>query len=389
MRIGIVTTSYPRAPTDPAGGFVAGLARWLAARGAAVDVVAAGPGADRDGAIAIHRVDGRHLFYGDGAPAALAASFWARVRAPWFAARLLRAAARLRPVDLWISHWLVPCAVAVETLRPRRGPPHLAIAHGSDVRLLEQLRPLACALGRSSARLVFVSGELRARFAALSGRPTGVVCAMATEEVSTLAPPAGRFTALFLGRLVPQKGPDLFLAAARALAGVDFLLAGDGPCAFELRTQAPPNLRLLGVVSGAAKQAALAAAHVVCVPSRGHEGSPVVIAEARAAGRPVVGANVGGIPEAIGAAGLIVPPNDAGALVAALARLRADPELYARMRAACDPAKATWPHVGPRLLSAVLPPAARDSAFLRWLSQGSILTDGAPSGLAPTRPTGV
>jgi hypothetical protein len=44
MRIGVVTTSYPRDPDDWAGGFVAEHVRWLRAAGHEVEVLAAGPG---------------------------------------------------------------------------------------------------------------------------------------------------------------------------------------------------------------------------------------------------------------------------------------------------------------------------------------------------------
>ena len=66
--VGIVTTSYPREAGDPAGAFVHGLARWMAAQGCAVEVVAAGPGAARVDGIPVWRVDGRGLFYDGGAP---------------------------------------------------------------------------------------------------------------------------------------------------------------------------------------------------------------------------------------------------------------------------------------------------------------------------------
>ena len=78
MNIGVLTTSYPRRPTDPAGNFVAGLCQVLAERGASVEVIAAGPGQTRDGAVRIHRLPGHDLFYGGGAPERLA-----RDRAAW------------------------------------------------------------------------------------------------------------------------------------------------------------------------------------------------------------------------------------------------------------------------------------------------------------------
>ena len=57
------------------------------------------------------------------------------------------------------------------------------------------------------------------------------------------------------------------------------------------------------------------------------EGMPQVLLEAFAAGTPVVATAVGGVPEAAGDAALLIPPGDADAAAAAIARIAADPEL--------------------------------------------------------------
>ena len=79
-----------------------------------------------------------------------------------FSSTLLRiAAARSARWDAIVSHWLVPSAAVGATLA--RGRPHLAIAHGSDVRLLARL-PGGHAFVRALARradLVYVAGALR------------------------------------------------------------------------------------------------------------------------------------------------------------------------------------------------------------------------------------
>jgi glycosyltransferase involved in cell wall biosynthesis len=53
-----------------------------------------------------------------------------------------------------------------------------------------------------------------------------------------------------------------------------------------------------------------------------------------ASGAAVVASDIGGIPEAAGDAGVLVPPHDAGALADALSELAGDRALLARLRTA-------------------------------------------------------
>jgi glycosyltransferase involved in cell wall biosynthesis len=56
-----------------------------------------------------------------------------------------------------------------------------------------------------------------------------------------------------------------------------------------------------------------------------------VLIEAMANGVAVIGSTTGGIPEAIGEAGIVVPEGDANALAAAIERVRSDPGLRAEL----------------------------------------------------------
>jgi glycosyltransferase involved in cell wall biosynthesis len=63
------------------------------------------------------------------------------------------------------------------------------------------------------------------------------------------------------------------------------------------------------------------------------EGLPLTVLEAMAAGKPVVGTTVGGIPEAVrhGETGLLVPPQEPGRLAEAVITLLKDPVLATSM----------------------------------------------------------
>src|SRR5688500_11776667 len=109
VRVGLVTTSYPRFDGDPAGCFVAEHVRYLEAPRHRVEVVAAGPvgGAADDRAI---RIAGGRLFYRGGGPEALeqgGGAVW--FDAARFTARLTaEVARRARRWDAVVAHWLVP-----------------------------------------------------------------------------------------------------------------------------------------------------------------------------------------------------------------------------------------------------------------------------------------
>ncbi|HET8945738.1 MAG TPA: glycosyltransferase family 4 protein [Candidatus Polarisedimenticolia bacterium] len=141
---------------------------------------------------------------------------------------------------------------------------------------------------------------------------------------------------LYLGRLHPEKGPDLLLDALDLLrrrlpSGWRAAIVGDGP----LRDVLARDLRgrRLGdrvVMPGARRRVEpwLDAADLLVLPSR-EEGMPVAALEAMMRGRPVVGTAIGGTPEVVadGRTGRLVRPGDAAGLAEALAQLVADPEL--------------------------------------------------------------
>jgi len=132
----------------------------------------------------------------------------------------------------------------------------------------------------------------------------------------------------FVGRLVPEKGILVLLAAMRRLpTEVHCLLIGDGPLRAELELWAAlPELRNRVHLRSAVEPDRLArylnCLDVLALPSltttHWKEQYGRVLGEAMACGVPVVGSDSGAIPEVIGPAGLIVPEGDAVALADSL-----------------------------------------------------------------------
>ena len=145
--------------------------------------------------------------------------------------------------------------------------------------------------------------------------------------------PVGK-NVVFAGRLTEEKGIGEVAALARALPAVGVDVFGEGPAA--ARLAGLHNVRLHGSRPVGEVHAALSTAGVVVVPSRWPENQPYAVTEAQLLSRAVVASAIGGIPELIddGVDGRLVPPGDAGALVAATRALLDDPAAAARLGAA-------------------------------------------------------
>lgn len=142
---------------------------------------------------------------------------------------------------------------------------------------------------------------------------------------------------LFVGRLVPQKGVDLALTALAELfqrrPDVDphLTILGSGPCRPDLERQAEAlgitaRVEFVGAVNQDEVVAAMRSHEVLLVPSRRTadgwvEGFGKVAAEGIRSGMAVIASRSGGLPSAVGDAGFLVPPDDAGSIVTTVERL--------------------------------------------------------------------
>jgi glycosyltransferase involved in cell wall biosynthesis len=106
---------------------------------------------------------------------------------------------------------------------------------------------------------------------------------------------------VYLGRLVPEKGVATLIRAA-AQARVRLRIIGTGSEEAELRQLAHDlggEVEFTGYLSGSELRAAISSARAVVIPSEWYENAPISVMEASALARPVIGANIGGIPELI------------------------------------------------------------------------------------------
>lgn len=155
---------------------------------------------------------------------------------------------------------------------------------------------------------------------------------------------------LFFGRLSAEKGVDVLLRAFDAAApslprDMRLIVVGDGPDAAEFRDLAvsldsAPRIEFAGYQTGDALQTYVERASLAIASSRCRENMPYSIVEAFAAGTPVVGTRIGGIPELVtdGVTGFACEPGDVATMADAMVRgaeAFLDAPVYVRMQESC------------------------------------------------------
>jgi glycosyltransferase involved in cell wall biosynthesis len=364
MRILMVTSSYPKHPGDVTAPFIESIARGVAARGHAVDVVLPEhPDLRRGEREPVTFFPFRYAPTAAWTLWGYAQSLEADVRvrseiyllAPFVALALRNVVSRRLTAaryDAVHVHWVVPNAAMVSDVVRAHAVPLVVSLHGSDVFLAER----SAVAGRLAARafaaagsVTACSGDLRGRAVALGAPPERTRTVPYGVDTAAFAPgdsddalrarlgvPPGAIFVLGFGRMVEKKGFRFLVEAATRVPGVHVVMAGEGDLRGALETKARETgapVSFPGGLDRATIAAALATADVVVVPSivdsAGNvDGLPNALLEALAAGRAVVASRVAGIPDVVedGGNGLLVPPKDVGALAAALGRLTAEPE---------------------------------------------------------------
>ena len=137
----------------------------------------------------------------------------------------------------------------------------------------------------------------------------------------------------YVGRISPEKGLPLLMAAARNCLDVVFKAAGTYERMPNLPQQAPANFEFLGHLNAEALAEFYRACRIVVLPSTWFEGFPMVLAEAMLRGKPIVCSRIGGLPEIVddGVTGLLFEPGNVEELAEKVRCLWDSPDLCRQM----------------------------------------------------------
>lgn len=242
------------------------------------------------------------------------------------------------------------------------------------------------AYGRTNLRYFYAKPMLEPQFKKLHGRiavsrpardfvaqhfpaeyriiPNGIEYARFATPRAPIEPPDDRLDVLFVGRLEKRKGLRYLLRAwtlvRREIPAARLFVVGGGGRRLEsyrrwAQRQDWSDVVFTGHVSAEELVRRYQSAAVFCAPSTGQESFGIVLLEAMAAGRPLVATRIPGYAEVVtdGREGLLVQPEDAEALAAALLRLLRDAELRRQMGARGRETAVAydWPLVADRVLA--------------------------------------
>jgi glycosyltransferase involved in cell wall biosynthesis len=226
--------------------------------------------------------------------------------------------------DVALVNWAYPDAYGVMLLAQNRSFPFATTVQGSDVNVFFQNRTRKRQILRAlrASRAVFCRSEaLREKLAADRIAATTVYNGIDHERFRpldraeccrTLGLDVNRQRILYVGNLLPVKGPTVLARAAERIREADVIFVGTGSEKLAIG-------RCVGARPHEEIPLWMNACDVLCLPSLS-EGLPNVALEAMACGLPVVASRVGGIPEIVrdGVNGFLVPPSDPDALAHAL-----------------------------------------------------------------------
>lgn len=264
--------------------------------------------------------------------------------------REARAAARRFRPEVVFAHFLFPAGAAGALAARAAGAPLVVMAHGQDVANLGRIPGVTAAtrwvLGRSAAVIAnsrWLADRLTGRIDAAEGKIEVIDCGVDLDAFSPRPAAEARHELrwegegpafLCVGSLIERKNVVRLADAFASLGRGRLAFVGDGPLREQLTGRA--NVTLAGRIPQSEVPKWVAACDVLCQPSLIEPFGQATL-EAMAMERTVIATSNGGPPEFVTPeAGLLVDPQDLGALPHALelAASRPTPNPAARRAAA-------------------------------------------------------
>lgn len=371
MKVLMLTSSFPAYPEDYYGNFIFELSKALHGNG--VDLVVLCPHhpdsqfSENWGGIKIYRFpyffpfSAQKLRSRGGLLNTIKNSYLAKLQVPFFVLFELVYAiiiAHKERVDVIHSHWIIPQGLIGAICKKVTKAKHITSIHGSDINLCLNNRFLRMILNfvvdntdQICTNSSFTHHQLekasRSSVRKATIIPMGVdINRFKVQDRANVEINRPKKTILSVGRLIDWKGTKYLLLAMekvlKQLPNTQLIIGGTGPEGENLiRLTAELNIQDSVIFAGYIEDKYLlkfySRADVFVLPSieidGQTEGLGVVLLEAMACCVPVVGSNVGGIPDIIqdGYNGYLVPEKNPDELSKRIVQLLIDPDLAKRI----------------------------------------------------------
>ena len=245
-------------------------------------------------------------------------------------------------IDIIHGHYLFPAGAAACEVGSKHNIKTYVTAHGSDMFEMYKkqsfMRPFIKKVLKKSDVVFAVSNALKQEI--LSTNVSGIEAKTRlywnsvdinkfSKDNKNLLENHGKPIVLFVGNIIKRKNVNLILEAKKQ-SDVDYevVIVGDGPLLNDLKNKVEkeniPDVRFLG--SRKDVENIIPGCDVLVLPSFS-ESFGLVLIEALACEKAVIGSNVGGISEIItDDVGLLIDPNDSSTLASAIDKIIGDDE---------------------------------------------------------------
>lgn len=354
MKIGVITSAYPEFEDDPHGIFVHRLMREISKKGHEVHVIAPFAGKKMKYNLEGVNVERFNYFYpkryqklagGVGMIDNVKGGVLIKLQVLSFLfCNVFYSLRNLKNVDMVYLQWPIPNGLGALFLKKIYGIPYTSTVYGEEVHLSKRYRmlPILSWLANNSSRIITISNATR-KFCLEAGMdedkidviPFGVdteffrpIKVKKQEDI---------FQILSVGYLIERKGHEYLIRAVKEVLktqnNVRLKIVGSGPLETKLKNlihelELQKEVKIIKNVSDEELLYLYNSSHLFVLPSiidsQGNtEGLGVVLLEAMACGLPVIGSDVGGIPDIIsdGQTGLLVPQKNVYKLSKAIVNL--------------------------------------------------------------------